>query len=76
MPEVIEQVVEEVEEIKAPVIDSPRVIKKLIRNPLRLTLSIVLQDFKPYTLLKAQLEDEIFMEHIDKLLSQKKIKKV
>ena len=51
-------------------------VRKLIKNPMKLSLSIVLKDFKPYILTKAQLEDEIFMEHIEKLIKLKKIESV
>jgi len=51
-------------------------VRKLIRNPMKLSLSIVLRDFEPYALTIAQLNDEIFMEHIKKLISIKKIERV
>ena len=72
------QAVEEVEtvETKEPTKETSYKVKKLIKNPLKLTLSIVLHNYEPYPLTKAQLEDEIFMEHIEKLKSLKKLERV
>lgn len=72
------QQIEEVEivEQKAPIKHISNQVVKLIKNPLKLALSITLHDFEPYPLSKVQLEDEIFMEHIEKLISLKKIKRV
>ena len=70
--------VETVEIVKAekPTKDTPYEVKKLIRNPLKLSIFLTLNDFEPYTLKKVHLENEIFMEHIDKLISLKKLERV
>ncbi|MHA1304822.1 MAG: hypothetical protein ACTSPI_14085 [Candidatus Heimdallarchaeaceae archaeon] len=84
-PTTKEVVKEETEAIKTVEVEKPAAkvvkevsfkVKKLIRNPMKLSLSIVLRDFEPYTLTTAQLNDEIFMEHIKKLISIKKIERV
>jgi len=77
---------EETETVKTVKVEKPAIkkvvkevslkVRKLIRNPMKLSLSIVLRDYNPYTLTKAQLDDEIFMEHIEKLISLKKIERV
>jgi len=80
-----EVVKEETEAIKTVEVEKPATkvvkdysfkVRKLIRNPMKLSLSIVLRDFEPYTLTTAQLNDEIFMKHIKKLISIKKIERV
>ncbi len=68
-------------EVKKPTIqkavkDYSFKVVKLIRNPMKISLSIVLNDFKPYALTKVQIDNDIFMEHIEKLISLKKIKRV
>ena len=70
----------EIEEKKAeetkPSLDKTLRVRKLIKNPMRLSMSKVLENFEPYTLTELQLKDKKFMKHINMLVKLKKIEKV
>lgn len=51
-------------------------VKRKIVNPLRLSMSLILSDDKPFTLTEAQLADEMFMTHINHLISLEKLERV
>jgi len=50
-------------------------VRKLIKSPMRLSMTKVLNDNKPYTLKPEEFKDKKFMEHIEKLIELKKIEK-
>lgn len=51
-------------------------VKKLIKNPLKLDMSVTLHNYLPYELNNLQLANKKFMEHINKLISLKKLEKI
>ena len=71
-----EEVFEKVEVKKPTPEDTSYKVRKLIENPLKLNMSIVLSDDKPFELSKALLANEMFMMHIDHLIKLEKLERV
>lgn len=73
----IVEVVKETTEAEAPQVeDKPRAVRKLIQNPMRLSMSTVLENDDVYTLTVAERANEEFMKHIQKLIDLKNIERV
>ena len=53
-----------------------RAVKKAIENPLRLNNHIVLSDYKEFNIPGPLLKDEMFMTHIEYLISLNKLERV
>jgi len=63
-------------EPKVQVVESSYIVKKLIANPLRLSMSLVLNNHKPFTLTEELLANEMFMMKIEQLISLEKLERV
>ena len=51
-------------------------VKKLVKNPVRLSFNIVLRDYMPFTLNNLQLANKVFMATIERSIKQKLIERV
>lgn len=66
----------EAQAVKEAAVPQTRIVKKAIENPLRLNKHIVLSDDKDFTIPGVLLKDEMFMTHIEYLISLKKLERV
>jgi len=51
-------------------------VKKLVKNPVRLSPNVVLHNFSPYELNNLELNNKDFMDKVERSIKQKLIEKV